>query len=219
MTTTEQINLFDLDTVSGPPGELVVKRVNHETARVPCEQWHYLGGMPSTATDIYGIWESGTFKGVIVFGGAVAQKAHWMFGLDPTEIRELLRIAMRGHDAPITQALSLAIKDLRQTRANLKLLLSYADTGAGHAGYVYQAASWVYLGKNPTKPYYRINGELFHERSAGARFGSHAHGFLRANVDPDFELIPQGDKHKYAFGLTRQVKRQLAAMAQPYPKG
>ena len=47
------------DHVDGPTGELVVKRVNYETARVPCEQWHYAGIMPSSFSHTYGIWEGG----------------------------------------------------------------------------------------------------------------------------------------------------------------
>ena len=64
MTALLQPNLFD--HVDGPPGALVVRRVNHETARIPCEQWHYIGAMPGSVTDtLRRLGKPGQFQGVI----------------------------------------------------------------------------------------------------------------------------------------------------------
>ena len=43
--------------------------------------------------------------------------------------------------------------------------------------------------------------------------------FLREHVDPNAQIVDELLKHKYAFGLNRRTRKQLAAMALPYPKG
>ena len=42
---------------------------------------------------------------------------------------------------------------------------------------------------------------------------------LRNHVDPNAEHVKMESKHKYAFALNRRTRKQLAAMALPYPKG
>ena len=146
MTTLLQPNLFD--HVDGPPGALVVRRVNHETARIPCEQWHYIGAMPGSVTDTFGVWENQQFQGVLMYGSPTARNAHKGFGLESSgDILELIRIATHGHDAPLTAMISKTVRLLKQSHPELQLLVSYADPRAGHKGYVYQAASWAYLGQ------------------------------------------------------------------------
>ena len=218
MTTLLQPNLFD--HVDGPPGALVVRRVNHETARIPCEQWHYLGTMPGASTDMFGIWENEQFKGVIIFGAPTARRAHESLGLRASgDVLELLRIAMCGHDAPITAAISQAVRLLKHGKPELQLLLSYADPKAGHKGYVYQAGSWVYLGQDSTSVLWNINGKIVHPRTVVATYGTQAIRYIQTNVDAQAHRVYSEAKHKYAFALNRRVRKQLAAMALPYPKG
>lgn len=210
---------FFQDFTDGPTGELIVKRVNSQTARIPCQQWHYLGSMPSASTDCFGVWERGTFQGVLIFGSPVARQASSMFGIAPNQIRELLRIALNGHTSPITQMLKLAIRQLKRETPNVEVLISYADSGAGHLGYVYQAASWVYLGPRDGEPKYVIRGRAMHLRNVNVIYGSRNVDWLRKDIDPDLEIIPQPIKHKYALGLNRKMRRYIESLSQPYPKG
>ena len=207
------------DHVDGPPGELVVKRVNRETTKIPCEQWHYSGCQPSVITDAYGFWEHQEFQGVLIFGVPVSRSIHEEFNVDHENVRELLRVALKGHTVPITAALSKAIKDLKANHPNIELLISYADPHVGHTGYLYQAASWVYLGQPRRGEVMIINGKEMHPRSVVATYGTMAMDYLRKNVDPKVQHIVLEPKHKYAFGLNRRQRKLLAGIAQPYPKG
>ena len=218
MTTLLQPNLFD--HVDGPPGALVVQRVNHETIKQPCLRWHYARAVPSNAQHAYGVWETGQFRGVIVFGAPVGRRAHtFVDGLDHGQVKELLRIAMNGHNLPLTQIVSMAVGHLRRDTPDTELLISYADPNAGHHGGIYQAASWVYVGTAGKPKYCIIHGQRMHSRSVVHKYGSWAYDFLRREIDPNAQIVDELLKHKYAFGLNRRTRKQLATMALPYPKG
>ena len=217
-TNSLQPNLFDLN--DGPPGALVVQRVNHETARIPCEQWHYAGMMPSSFSYTYGVWESGRYRGALLFGNTVASNGHTLIvGMVPQQVKELLRIALNGHDAPLTRIISMALALFKRDAPEVELLISYADPDVGHHGGIYQAASWIYVGKSARKRVYVVKGERLHNRTVRHRWATEDMEWIRRYVDPDAtqRLLPP--KHKYAFGLNRRVKKQLATMALPYPKG
>ena len=217
MQTLLQPNLFD--HVDGPPGALVVRRVNHETARIPCEQWHYAGRMPGGCVGRYGVWEGSQFKGVVMYGPSANSQAHTPFNVEPSQILELQRIALRSHVAPVTKLIAATIRLLKEDTEGLRLLISYADPMAGHTGYVYQAASWVYLGKTGNERVFHIHGKPFHSKAVLNKYGTKEMDWLRANVDPSVHKTRLLPKHKYAFGLNRRTRKQLAAMALPYPKG
>ena len=124
MATLLQPNLFD--HVDGPPGALVVRRVNYATIQTPCKEWHYAAAVPANANYSYGVWENGQFRGVIAFGTPVGRRAHTVVsGLEHWQVKELLRIAMNGHDQSLTKMISLAIGQLKQDAPETALLISY----------------------------------------------------------------------------------------------
>ena len=92
---------------------------------------------------VHGVWEDTTFNGCLVWGRLGSDKGHNIFGIEPNELLELKRIALRGHDVPVTQILKQSIALVKRANSDIQVLLSYADPSVGHTGYVYQAASWV----------------------------------------------------------------------------
>jgi len=97
------------------------------------------------------------------------------------------------------------------------ILVSYADTGQNHIGYVYQAINWIYTGlnnesnrKNPRR-YRKIIGSTKHCRHLSANDGVSV-------------LIEMPLKHRYInfIGSKKQKKEMKAALRYPilpYPKG
>ena len=217
MTALLQPNLFD--HVDGPPGALVVRRVNQDTIKQPCLRWHYAGRLPGGTVCRFGIWEDGIFQGVITYGPSASNASHVMFGLPRDTILELQRIALRGHQAPVTNLIAATIRLLKEDVPNAQLLLRYADPRAGHTGYVYQAASWTYLGKSSPDKIFHLNGKSFHSKGVSNKYPTTNIDWIRANVDASAYTEPLPSKHKYAFGLNRRTRKQLTAMALPYPKG
>ena len=207
------------DVGDGPLGDLAVQRVNLSTAKMPCENWHYSKCVPSVYSHVYGVWEHGAFKGVLLFGPPIAREMRKIHpSLDHANVGELLRVALVGHEQPITKMLKSALALLRSDWPELQLLVSYADPNAGHVGYLYQAASWVYLGQNARTEWIWVNGQRIHPRTVVNLYGTQSMSWLRENVDPDAYKVFSEPKYKYALGLTRQMRRFLSTMALPYPK-
>ena len=101
----------------------------------------------------------------------------------------------------------------------LKLVVSYADSKEGHLGTIYQATNWIYLGPT-TQPHLKIKGRLVHPRTVYEWYGPGGQriGWLRANVDPRAQRVRMPDKHKYVWPFDRTLRRELEAVAKPYPK-
>jgi len=97
---------------------------------------------------------------------------------------------------------------LKKQSPNLRLIASYADPKEGHIGTIYQAMNWVYVGISKPQPAARINGKIIHKRTIHSQFGT-----LKGQ-----ELTKLLWKHKYLYPLDRAMRRQIAPLAQPYPK-
>ena len=165
-----------------------------------CRHWHYSRMIPRTNL-VYGFWRGSTFDGCIAFRrafiGGQAQR-WWERVFDSKAIVELCRIALRAQDErpPTTRYISMALAQVRAL--GFDGVGSYADTGQGHTGGVYRAASWTELPVgSPTQLTY-------------------ADGLWQPNrVMPD-GTIWRGNrftkvthKRRYAFGLTRRGRRAL----------
>lgn len=101
------------------------------------------------------------------------------------------------------------------------VVVSFADTGKSHIGFVYQATNFIYTGltdagrKSPRT-----------DRIVGSGHGRHE-GRIAGSDKVDTSrgvLIPRSPKHRYVFfvGTAKQVKSMRSAMMypiEPYPKG
>lgn len=92
-----------------------------------------------------------------------------------------------------------------------RIIVSYADTGQGHVGYVYQATNWIYTGLSAKRYDPKKNeNDNRHSRTIGWVKGA--------------ELIERSRKHRYVFflGNKKQIKEfklKLNYKIEPYPKG
>jgi hypothetical protein len=202
--------------------ELEVDFCSNADARYACRKWHYNSRFPKSKIESLGVWEDGTFIGTVIFGRGACSKMGSPFGLDQTEVCELLRIALvDGHKAFVSQILSLAIRKLKEHSPGIKLIVSFADSAEGHLGILYQASNFFYLG---ARSYHalRIHGEVRHPRAVhciyGSRAGAQSIRWLRKHVDPKAERILTPPKHKYVKPLTKKMRKKLRPMALPYPK-
>jgi hypothetical protein len=108
---------------------------------------------------------------------------------------------------------------LKRQSPGLRLVVSYADTKEGHLGTIYQATNWLFLGGS-SQPYLRVKGSIEHPRSLYDRYGPGGQSldWLRAHVDPNARRVEMPAKLKYVWPFDPAIRRQLAAISQPYPK-
>jgi hypothetical protein len=109
------------------------------------------------------------------------------------------------------------------------VVVSYADKGVHHCGYIYQASNFMYTGVTREKYSYVVNGVRYHWRTfdpakyravIGVDFNPNA--TLNENVERvGGEAVKELAKHRYIFIRARNKKRlmdDLVHEVQPYPK-
>lgn len=200
--------------------KLLVAPCSHAAAKFAVERWHYSRSMPTPPLVKFGVWENDQFIGVVLFSRGSNNNMLKPFGLSITEGSELTRVALTEHQLPVSLVIKRAISLLKAKSPNLRLIVSYADPNEGHVGGIYQAGNWIYLGTT-SKDYAYISkdGRKWHSRQVSRTGVSRQYGEYR--IVPKHSECTQVElegKHRYIYPLDRAMRRQIAPLAQPYPK-
>ena len=198
---------------------LFVAPCSREAADFDCRAFHYSRCLPAGRALFYGAWEDGRHGGCVVVSRGACANIGRPFSLQQDQVAEVTRIALRpGHLAPVSQVLSVVVRLVRRSNPGLEALISYADQREGHHGGVYQAAGWIYLGETGREARLFLHGREVHARTVSSRFGTRDVKWLGRHVDAQVRRVDCPPKHKYALGLTAEMRVRLAAMARTYPK-
>lgn len=200
--------------------ELFVAPCSHFMAKQAVGRWHYSRRLPSGEVHRFGVWESGVFIGVVLFGNGAAPRIADPFGLKQSEVMEMVRVALTSHQNPVTRIVAVAIRQLRHAFPSLRVLVSFADPKEGHHGGIYQAGNWIYLGEANAMSgrWLVVDGRLRHPMSVFKKYGTRSVGWLRQHIDPAARRFDLPAKHKYVLPLDAEMRAQLAPLAKPYPK-
>lgn len=228
----ETLSLFDL----GAPdwsGTWEAREVSFETTDAWIARYHYLGKSPAGAAYRMGVFGP-ELVGVVVY--AQATNAHGVamkFGLEAWRGNiEIARVAVHP-DAPAnttSRVIALANAQLRSV-TGLDWLFSYADTGQGHHGGIYQALGAVYVGMSEARHGFLLNGVPIHPRSVVAKYGTqNVKGSptcmeLAAARGDQLEYVENLNtaKHLYIIPIgtkatQRAIRKALAEYQTQYPK-
>jgi len=193
---------------------LKVDWCSHEAAKFATTHWHYSRSMPVIKTVRLGVWWDDVFKGAVIFSRP-CRNQHLMFGLQPTEVCELGRVALDRHEGfHVSAVISRSLKKLRARCPKLRVVVSFADPAEGHLGRIYQAGNWIYTGTSEAARILVHRGKRIHRRNyTGAAFG-------RPRVAPPqgSVWVPTPGKHRYVMPLDRRMRKALLLLAKPYPK-
>jgi hypothetical protein len=184
------------------------------------DHWHYSKSLPPPPRVSFGVWEDDTFKGAVIFARGASTNLLKPYGLKCTEGAELVRVALKQHDAPVSRILSIAVKLLKKQCPGLRLLVSFADPAEGHVGGIYQASNWIYAGQSAASHKYKDkSGKIWHERMISKRGVQKVFGEWRKVLTPsDCEIIPCPGKYRYLLPLDSEMAKQITPLAKPYPK-
>lgn len=161
----------------------------HYAKRLPCIQ------------HAFGLFERGHLVGVTTFGqpatGAIRIS---MFGHDSGVIlMELNRLVVT---TTTRNAASFLVGHAIRLLPKSVALVSYADKGKGHVGYVYQATNWYYAGSSSERTdMYSPSGHARHH--AG---------------NPEVRQFRTA-KHRYWYSRDKTLVRACRWPQLPYPKG
>lgn len=202
-----------------PANGLWLAPCTHADARHACEAWHYSQRLPAAwRAGRIGVWEHGQFIGAVLFGPGATPNIGKPYGLDQTQVGELVRVALASHQTPVTRIVSIAIRLVQKARPGLRLLVSYADPMQGHHGGIYQGGGWIYAGTTQPDTFFLVKGRLTHRRSIGSLAGGRQTlAWVQANLDPNAEVIKTPGKHRYLMPLDSDMRSRIVNLTQPYP--
>jgi len=100
-----------------PPGSdtrgLRVEWCSFAGARYAVTRWHYSRVMPAGKSVKIGAWEDGRFIGAVIFGHGANNNIGSPYGLEQTEVCELVRVALDTHKTPTSRIVAIAMRMLR----------------------------------------------------------------------------------------------------------
>lgn len=208
MVVGEQLSLFDILRTN----DRVVEEIGRDKAKPFIERIHYSRKLPSNVVRSFGLFEGGGLVGVVTYG--IPASPPLCVGLAGAEnknrVLELNRLAILpglNGDNRASYLVSHSLKMLpRKT-----FVVSYADTGWTHVGYVYQACNFLYTGLSPSRlDTYQPDGKHC------KRYDKNNHSELHQT---------RNAKHRYVYLVgtkndRREMRKQLKyKVYDKYPKG
>jgi hypothetical protein len=180
---------------------------------------HYLHSMPPAPLACFGVYLRRELVGGVVLTAGARHAHRLLVGADQGTVATVARIWL-ADDIPKngeSRVLGIVGRTFQCTSA-IRALVSYADPAAGHAGTIYQAAGWRYLGLTQPGRYLDFgDGRLHHPRSVYNRYGANGAGHLRWR-GIDARTVHIGGKHRYCLILDRTWAWRLCTPALPYPR-
>jgi hypothetical protein len=187
---------------------LYIDYCSYKAAKYACENWHYSKAMPYAKTLRFGVWESGIFKGTVIFGRGANPNFSNAYNLKQSECCELVRIALKKHDSTVSKIISVIMFFIKRNYPKIKLIVSYADPDEGHIGGIYKAGNWIYVGETSSDCRILYKGKWFHRKTIYAK-GLNPNGMPKKKTSP---------KYKYLYPLDKSMRQQIESLRKPYPK-
>ena len=199
-----------------------------------CVQWclykHYAHRIPSISY-AFGLYdkETLTLQGIITFGvPASPSLVSGAFNGEYKEIfLELNRLCV--NEGLPKNSLSFLVSQALQMLPRPLVIVSYADSGQNHHGYIYQATNWIYTGLSDPRMDWAVKGlEGKHNRHLmddceEAENGSKYNALVKKYGDRVYKVErPRKHRYFYILGSKTFKKKAMANLAygiEPYPKG
>jgi hypothetical protein len=167
---------------------------------------HYLKRMPPMNYAFGMFDDSGDVLGIVTFGVPASGPLCRGICGDQWE-RNVLELNRMCFVEPIKNGPSRLVSGAIKQLPRPTIIVSYADTGEGHVGKVYQACNFIYTGKSAERTDWKTE-EGKHARSAR----------------PTEERVQRSSKHRYVFihankSDRKQIMRDLNYKIEPYPNG
>ena len=211
-------------------GEIDVSRcaaraISVLTAANMVERYHYAHRVPFISY-AYGLYVDGVLAGCVTYGMPASSRTRAAICGSKYEgiVYELNRlychewVGRNSESWLIGQSFRLLPKPL--------ILISYADTGENHIGYIYQATNWLYTGLSDASGCYsriEIGGKERASKSMYNELGTQAKGAILEKY-PDAVFHEYTRKHRYVYFLgtkhqRKEMRSELRYAAVAYPKG
>jgi len=183
--------------------------------------FHYSKRMSAAIQHCFAVRRPGGLfgdTGEVVAGAIFGLPANSSWPSNVLELQRLVRID--DYKEPLSRLLAFSLRWLR-ANTDTPFAISYADTGEGHHGGIYQASNWTYVRLSKGDTGFRDSaGGYHHGRSLVSRYGTRSKEFILSK-HPDWTPTVDGDKHLYVFPLRQRwnkIAKERDWKALPYPK-
>lgn len=196
--------------------------------RNECEPYilgiHYAKRWPSISY-AYGLFTNERLCGIVSYGTPPSSSLRRGIAGDKykNDVLELNRLCLKHNRK--NEASMLVGRSIKLLPKN-KIIVSFADTGQNHFGYVYQATNFIYTGLSAKRTDWKIKGK---EHLHGMTIADEFRGVknrakaIREKYGDDFYLKPRSRKHRYIYIhgdklFKKAVKSVLKYKTENYPK-
>lgn len=189
--------------------EYKIKKITRNEAKPFIMNLHYAKRMPSVSY-AFGLFETDVLIGVLTIGKPASHQL--CIGIcgkgEHQNVYELNRLIV-SKELP-KNTLSFFVGGVMRMLAGSELILvSYADEGMGHHGYIYQATNWWYTGKTP---------ERTDKYTPKGRHSRHYDDTM-----PHLRKV-RTSKHRYVYVPSKRKRKQIKEIInypihEEYPKG
>lgn len=227
----EQEKMFDLETPSMTKLDVsrcYVCNLESKFAGNFVKKYHYAHRKPSVKY-AFGLYVDNVLAGVITYSTMFANIASAVCGDKyKNNLLELSRLFVFDWCGKNTESWFLSRTFLMLPK-DILILLSYADSGMNHIGYIYQATNWIYTGMSKGSVEFEFNGDLISARNESFREKRNGNvSRLKPiseiqNQYPGIKSVKTNPKHRYVYflGNKRQRRELLNSLLWdilPYPK-
>jgi hypothetical protein len=221
-------SLFDDIPLQIELHELEIKLVPVKEIRRAIVTGHYSGVMPDATQEAYAAYWNQIVVAAVAYGPGGNSKTFGAVvgGYDSSNARELIRLWVHPK-APKNTASYVVSRSLTLLPKAVGLVVSFADSGQGHAGYVYQSLNFYYCGMSSEGiRYVDQSGIQVTARLANVYRNRNPDKFAGKSLAEVREAlgwtaIKSHSKHRYCIGVgpdKKKVSKQLAIKAIEYPK-
>lgn len=198
-----------------------IKEIDYKTAIDIVIKNHYLHRKAS-CSQAFGLFEISTNRlvGVVIYGTPPSSTLRACCGKEHiNDVIELTRLWIE--DGTPKNVESFLVGNTL-SRVKKQIIVSYADSGAGHKGIIYQATNFIYTGLSKAGFYYEVDGFDGHfNYTILDKLGSMEK--VREVYGDKLKKVPRTRKHRYIFFNCPSNKRKyyltkLKYKVLPYPK-
>lgn len=192
----------------------------HDEIKFACRTYHYAHCIPSVSYGYNVFNERYEWCGVILFGTGATPNIGKPFGMEQSEVVELVRVALNGLQPCTSECVAAALKQLHEDAPQIKIVVSYADADQNHYGTIYQATNWIYLGMKEQNALgaFIIHGKKVHRRTIGSAGGEAKHRMGAEKPRPERTGISVKRETEIHLCVQQKTAEEMASTGATVPE-
>lgn len=197
-----------------------IRIASTKAIKYACLKFHYARAVPLAQYAFNIFNKQNEWCGVIIYGFGANKHIARPFNLYQGEVIELVRVALNGKQETTSRAIALTLRELKKIAPQVKIIVSYADLDQNHAGIIYQATNWIYLGKHNehTTSAFIVRGKKVHPKSLYSKGYKQSIEWIQKHIDKNARKFVTKGKHKYIFCLCKKQRKKWEKHKKEYPK-